>query len=104
LETWFEWLVFVPRYHLGKIVPKIGDRKFASIAEKFLHQYREIALDIFDIIPPYEQHPIDSRPRVRAWQNYRQVRVKMADAPMPANIKNFGMMSLRFDHTPIPSL
>jgi hypothetical protein len=97
LETWFDWLAFVPRFYLGKIVPKIGDIKFASIVQKFLHEYHsEIALDIFEILPPYEQHPNDSWPRVRVWQNGSQVRVKMADAPMPANIANFGMLSFRF--------
>jgi hypothetical protein len=90
---------------LGKIVPKIGDRKFASIIQKFLHEYGEIALDIIEIVPPYEQHPSDSRPRVRVWQNGRQVRVQMAETPMPANITNFGMLELRFAHpTLIPSL
>jgi hypothetical protein len=102
LETWYDWLAFVPRFYLGKIVPKIGDRKFASIVQKFLHEYHsEIAphTGLIEIVPPYEQHPNDSRPRVRVWQNGRQVRVKMAEAPMPANITNFGMLSFRFAHS-----
>jgi hypothetical protein len=83
-------LAFVPRQQLGKIVPKIGDRRFASILQKFLHQYGEIMINHIQIVAPYEDP--SGHPRVRA----RQLRFKMAKAQMPANIKNFKCFELRF--------
>jgi hypothetical protein len=91
LETWFDWLAFVPRHQLGKIVSKIGDRKFGSIVQKFLHEYSEITIDHIEIVAPYEEDP-SGHPRVRA----RQLKFKMAVTQMPANIKNFGYFMLRF--------
>jgi hypothetical protein len=95
LETWFDWLAFVPRHQLGKIVPMIGDRKFGSIAQKFLHEYGEIMIDHIEIVAPYEEDPND-HPQVRAWQNNRPLRFEMTMAQMPANIKNFKSLKLRF--------
>jgi hypothetical protein len=93
----------VPRHELGKIVPKIGDRKFASIVQAFLHEYGQISLDkIWDIVAPYEEHPSDCYPRVRICHEedmevaQQVLRVKMADVPMPANIENFESLGLRF--------
>jgi hypothetical protein len=88
-------LAFVPRYQLGKIVPKIGDRKFASIVQKFLHEYGEITIDRIQIVVPYEEDP-GGHPRVRAWQNNFWLRFEMAEAQMPTNIKNFVIFELRF--------
>jgi hypothetical protein len=88
-------LAFVPRYHLGQIVPKIGDRKFASIVQPFLHEYRDIMIDYIKIVAPYEEDP-SGHPRVRTWQNDRLLRFEMAEAQMPANIKNFDYLELRF--------
>jgi hypothetical protein len=95
LETWFDWLAFVPRYHLGKIVPKIGDRKFGSIVQKFLHEYMEIKIGDIEIVAPYKEDP-SGHPRVRVWQNNRPLRFEMAETQMPANIKNFNDFELRF--------
>jgi hypothetical protein len=89
-------LAFVPRHQLGKIVPKIGDRKFASIIQKFLHEYGEIMIDYIKIVAPYEEDPSGPHPRVRAWQNDRALRFEMAEAQMPANIKTFDYLELRF--------
>jgi hypothetical protein len=88
-------LAFVPRHRLGKIVPEIGDRKFASIIQKFLHKYGEITIDRIQIVAPYEEDP-DGHPRVRAWQNNRPLRFEVAEAQMPANIKTFDKFELRF--------
>jgi hypothetical protein len=96
LETWFDWLEFVPRHQLGQIVPKIGDRKFASIIQKFLHEYGEIMIDYIQIVAPYEEDPDGPHPRVRAWQNHSALRFEMADVEMPVNIKNFKYLELRF--------
>jgi hypothetical protein len=97
LETWYDWLAFVPRHQLGKIVPQIGDRRFASIAQKFLHQYGEIKIDQIEIVAPYAEDP-DGHPRVRVWQNNRQLRFEMAEGQMPTNIKTFYEFELRFAH------
>jgi hypothetical protein len=97
LETWYDWLEFVPRHQLGKIVPEIGDRKFASIIQKFLHQYGEITIDRIQIVAPYEEDPNGPHPRVRAWKDYpTPLRFEMAEAQMPANINNFNKFELRF--------
>jgi hypothetical protein len=74
----------------------IGDRKFASIVQQFLHEYREIMIDYIKIVAPYEEDPNGPHPRVRVWQNNRPLRFKMAEAQMPANIKNFYLFKLRF--------
>jgi hypothetical protein len=96
LETWFDWLAFVPRHQLGQIIPMIGDRKFASIVQKFLHEYGEITIDRIEIVAPYEKDPDGPYPRVRVWQNDFPLRFKMAEAQMPANIKTFKRFKLRF--------
>jgi hypothetical protein len=95
LETWYDWLAFVPRHRLGKIIPMIGDRKFASIVQKFLHKYGEISIDHIQIVTPYEEDP-SGHPRVRVWQNDCPLRFEMAEEQMPANIKNFKCFTLRF--------
>jgi hypothetical protein len=88
-------LTFVPRYRLGKIVPMIGDRKFASIIQKFLHAYMEIKIGHIEILAPYPEDP-SGHPRVRAWQNPPPLRFEMAEMQMPANINNFKKIELRF--------
>jgi hypothetical protein len=95
LETWFDWLGFVPRHQMGQIVPMIGDRKFASIIQKFLHEYGEIKIRNIGIVAPYEEDP-SGHPRVRARKNNRQLRFEIAEAQMPANITHFHFFVLRF--------
>jgi hypothetical protein len=96
LETWYDWLAFVPRHQLGQIVPKIGDRKFGSIIQKFLHEYGEITIDYIQIVAPYEEDPDGPHPRLRVLQNNRPLRIKIAETQMPANIKKFNKFELRF--------
>jgi hypothetical protein len=86
----------VPRNQLGKIVPRIGDRKFTSIAQAFLHEYGQIIIEHIEIVAPYVEHPSDCRPRVRAWKKHCPWRVKLADAQMPANVKHINSLLLRF--------
>jgi hypothetical protein len=98
-ENWFDLLEFVPRSQLAKIVPKIGNRQFATIIQTFLHEYGQFTLDKIKIIRPYDEHPSDNGcPRVRVWQKqmHRFVRVKLADAQVPKNIANFKLIKLRF--------
>jgi hypothetical protein len=74
----------------------IGDRRFVSIAQKFLHEYGEITIDRIQIVAPYEEDP-SGHPRVRSWQNNRPpLRFEVAETQMPANIKNFTKFKLRF--------
>jgi hypothetical protein len=96
LETWYDMLALVPRHRLGQIVPIIGDRRFTSIIQKFLHNYGEITIADIEIVAPYEEDPNGSRPRVRTWQNNRPLRFEMAETQIPANIKNFNKFELRF--------
>jgi hypothetical protein len=96
LETWYDWLGFLPRRRLGQIVPKIGDRKFASIIQKFLHEYGENTIGDIQIFAPYEEDPYGPHPRVRTWQNKRPLRFEMAETQMPTNIKNFGFVGFRY--------
>jgi hypothetical protein len=87
----------VSRNQLGKIVPDIGDRRFASIVQPFLHEYMKITIDRIQIVAPYDEDPSGPHPRVRAWQNNRPpLRFEMAEAQMPANITNFNNIELRF--------
>jgi hypothetical protein len=74
-------------------VPKIGDRKFGSIIQKFLHEYREIMIGDIEIVAPYEDPSGHSR--VRVLQNNSWLRFEMAEAQMPANMKNFKSFKLR---------
>jgi hypothetical protein len=74
----------------------IGDRKFASIIQKFLHEYGEIKINCIQIVAPYEEDPSGAQPRVRAKQNNRPLRFEMAEAQMPTNIKNFTKFKMRF--------
>jgi hypothetical protein len=71
----------------------IGDRKFASIVQKFLHNYGEITIGHIGIVAPYKEDP-NGHPRVRA----RQLRFEIAEAQMPANTTNFKCLELRFAH------
>jgi hypothetical protein len=75
----------------------IGDRKFASIVQPFLHEYGEIMIDEIQIVPPYEEDP-SGHPRVRAVQNNRPMRFEIAETQMPANFKHFNLFELRFAH------
>jgi hypothetical protein len=92
LEIWYDWLGFVPRYRLGEIVPEIGDRRFASIVQKFLHEYREITINDIEIVAPSCFYP--EGPHVETWHAIS----KLAEAQMPANITNFKDLDLRFAH------
>jgi hypothetical protein len=70
-------LTFVPRRQLGQLVPQIGDRRFAGIAQSFLHNYGHITLDNVCISGP--GHPL-IQPAV----------------VVPENVKDFLFLCLRF--------
>jgi hypothetical protein len=71
-------LEFVPRRRLGQIVPQIGDRQFAGIAQSFLHNYGRITLANIYITGP--SHRL----------------IQHDDVPMPENVKDFLFINLRF--------
>jgi hypothetical protein len=96
VETWYDWLAFVPSRRLGQIISMIGDRKFAEIVQRFLHKYREIMIGDIEIVAPYEEDPTGPHPLVQAWQYRPLLRFEMAEAEMPENIKNFNLFVLRF--------
>jgi hypothetical protein len=77
-ETWFDMLTFVGRRQLGQLVPEVGDRRFAGIAQPFLHNYGRITLANICI----------SGPRHRL--------IAQAAIALPENIKNFWFICLRF--------
>jgi hypothetical protein len=76
-ETWFDMLEFVGRRQLGKLVPQIGDRRFAGIAQSFLHNYGRITLANIFIFGPGN-------------------RLIQPFVAIPENVKDFLFMSLRF--------
>jgi hypothetical protein len=70
-------LTFVGRRQLGQLVTEVGDRRFAGIAQSFLHNYGRITLENICISGPGHrliQHPV----------------------AMPENVKDFRYISLRF--------
>jgi hypothetical protein len=70
-------LGFVGRRQLGQIVPEVGDRRFAGIAQSFLHNYGHITLANIYITGPGDrliQHALE----------------------MPKNVKDFLFIYLRF--------
>jgi hypothetical protein len=96
----------VPRHQLGKIVPQIGDRQFAWIAQSFLHDEvdNKITLGHIEIYPPSEwnnyrtklfAYPKCARSYSEPWYT-RSLQLVLPDVEMPANIKNFLSITLRF--------
>jgi hypothetical protein len=77
-ETWFDMLEFVGRHQLGQIVPQIGDRRFAGIAQPFLHNYGRITLANICISGP--SHRL----------------IAQGAIALPENVKDFLFISLRF--------
>jgi hypothetical protein len=69
-------LEFVGRRQLGQIVPQVGDRRFARIAQSFIHNYGRFTLLIC----------ISGR-----WHQLLQPAVAI-----PENVKDFLVISLRF--------
>jgi hypothetical protein len=98
LENWVDLFGFVPRRQLVKLVPQIFDPYFVEVLQYFLQKVGNITLDFFRIVPPERNDP-NGRPMVEIpgilWP-YRTKKIKLADAPIPDNIKNFRSIHLRF--------
>jgi hypothetical protein len=101
LENWFDLLAFLSRPHLGKLSSHIGNRRFATIVQTFLHKYvRQITLGGINLIETKkgDENDHSSKARVNLWQKYRWGREEfpLADGPMPENITDFQAIQLRF--------
>jgi hypothetical protein len=101
-------LGFVPRHQLGQIVPRIGDRQFAGIAQSFLHDEVDNKVTLGNI---WIYRPCDldanGHPQLRVWPKYgwyakpwrtisQQLVLPASDVPMPENIKDFVFLRIRF--------
>jgi hypothetical protein len=85
-------LAFVPRNQLGKVVSEVGDYQFAYIIQSFLHdEVKQITLGYMRIIPPRPDVLYD-QPVVKVGRKATNI----PDWPMPANIKNFKQIDLKF--------
>jgi hypothetical protein len=112
-ENWNDIFGFLPRAQLAQIVPQIGDRHFASKAQFYLHKCGKITLgnleisskpkpsededdenelEISSIPSEDEDGPIFNIPVVL--KEGREL--PLADVPIPANIKNFKQLRIRF--------
>jgi hypothetical protein len=94
-------LAFVPRHQLGKIVPQIGDKQFARIAQSFLHNYGQIKLFDIKICQPHKKDP-SNRPHLEInsyyddsepWLSEKMI---LPDVEMPENIKDFEFIRIGF--------
>jgi hypothetical protein len=93
LENWHDLLAFVPRSQLGNLASQLGDYKFACILQSFLHdEVRKITLGRMFIISP-EINVSSDQPMVQVWPNDA---TNIPESPMPANIKNFKEIELKF--------
>jgi hypothetical protein len=96
LENWFDSLAQLPRLQLGQIVPQIGDRQFATIAQTFLHEHGEIRLHYTEITIPDDEES-NGRPMVRVWRHSGWgPNMELPFWPMQSNIKHFHVIRLRF--------
>jgi hypothetical protein len=121
-ENWNDIFGFLPRTQLAQLVPQIGDRHFASKAQFYLHECGKITLGNLEIssipvhsededgdeilsIPSSESEDEDEISSIPSAED-RDERVPvilkdgrelpLADVPIPANIKNFKQIRIRF--------
>jgi hypothetical protein len=82
----------VPRPQLLELVPSVGDRKFASFAQFFLHKCGTISLGTLLIKSAGD----GNGPTISG--HYGELEMPLADLPMPmpVNIKSFEHMELWF--------
>jgi hypothetical protein len=96
LENWTDLFGFVPRPQLVDLLPKIDDRKFASVVQFFLNKCGEITFGKLEIKERYDNG--NSTAYMEKDYGYGQV-VPLADAPIPENVKTFKAIHLRFFRT-----
>jgi hypothetical protein len=101
-------LAFLPRHQLGQIVPQIGDRRFAGIAQSFLHKYGQITLGNIWIYGPDEYVNANGHLEVDVWPKFAHCNEEpwrtisrelvLPNVPMPENINDFLFLRIRFAH------
>jgi hypothetical protein len=104
LENWYDLLAFLSRPKLAHFSLGVGNRRFASIVQTFLHKYvRQITLRPINVLETTNGSANadgndHSKARVISWKSYRLGREEfpVADWPMPENITNFESIQLRF--------
>jgi hypothetical protein len=88
---------------LAQLASSIGNRRFASILQGFLHKYiQQITLPKINISKrTNEDENAPPKARVNLWHNDRwgSEELPLADWPMPENNTNFESIKLRFAYT-----
>jgi hypothetical protein len=115
LENWADLLPLVPRHQLVEIVKQLGDRQFASILQFFLTKEGQITLGHLRIVAPRENDPNGGGPIVEMRKEMPPFRsewitrppsdleTNLPEVPMPANVKDFKLIELRFSVFLIPT-
>jgi hypothetical protein len=109
MEIWFGILPFVPRHQLGQLIPQVGDRRFAGIAQFFLHDEVDnkvtlgnISIDLDASGSPkltlgtWQEYVPGPQAEELPWIDIRQLVLPATDVPMPANIKDFLSLYIEF--------
>jgi hypothetical protein len=106
LENWTELLPFVPRHQLVEIIRQLNDRQFAKILQFFLTEVGQITLGHLRIVAPRENDPNGGGPIVEVRKSYcpdewvdlpeSDLETNLPEGPMPANVKDFKLIQLRF--------
>jgi hypothetical protein len=102
VENWYDLLAFLSRPKLAQFSLRVGNRRFASILQTFLHKYvRQITLRPINLTETRNRHETIRRARVNLWaiyNNWGYDEYTVADWPMPENIINFESIQLRFTY------
>jgi hypothetical protein len=96
LETWVDVLGFLPRSYLAHLIPQIRDRKFASVLHFFLNKCGEVTLGWIHIKSSFSTYG----PAIvqKNKDLFSIMFLRLAEEPIPPNVKNFRGMRLRFGH------
>jgi hypothetical protein len=101
LENWFDLFAYLPRPRLGQLSSSIGNRRFASILQTFLHKYiRQITLRPIKLSWATNKNVKGhfTKARVNLWHSDRwgTEEFSVANWPMPEKVINFELIQLRF--------
>jgi hypothetical protein len=101
LENWADLLPFVPRRQLVALLFQLDDRQFVSILQYCLNEEGHVTLGHLCIVAPKENHAIDGPivevRRIPEWNPTPPVmETILPDEPIPNNVHNFTLLTLRF--------